>query len=79
MDVTVADLRGLLGSPDDGAILVLVEGRLRTVPADARDSGAIPVISRAALDERLEGRPATDRELELIAATLTTGIAEQGA
>ncbi|MGK3204396.1 hypothetical protein [Amycolatopsis sp. MEPSY49] len=76
--VTVDDLRGLLESPLPDPVLVLTAGRLRVEPADAETAGASDVITRADLRARLDGEEATDHELELIAATLTTAIVQRG-
>ena len=75
--VTVEELRRLLESDLHDPVLVLTEGRLRVEPSDGRTAGASEVITRGDLRERL-GDAAADRDLELIAATLTTTIVQRG-
>ncbi|MEU4249827.1 hypothetical protein AB0F15_20705 [Amycolatopsis sp. NPDC026612] len=75
--VTVDDLRGLLGSDLPDPVLVLTGGRLRVEPSDRRTAGASEVITRGDLRERL-GDAAADRDLELVAATLTTAMVQRG-
>ncbi|QRP50090.1 hypothetical protein [Amycolatopsis sp. FDAARGOS 1241] len=77
-EVAVGHLRELLASTLPDPVLVLVEGRVRVEPRDTETPGAGDVISRAGL----RGRPgaateSTDRDLELIAATLTTAVVQR--
>ncbi|SFW70599.1 hypothetical protein [Amycolatopsis australiensis] len=77
--VTTGDLRALLGSALPDPVLVLTGGRIVVEPGEDRTAGASEVITRGDLRQRLAGGEATDRELELIAATLTTAVVERGA
>jgi hypothetical protein len=76
--VTIEDLRRLLGSSLADPVLVLTGGRMEVEPADAGTAGASEVITRSDLRVRLDGKEATDPELELIAATLTTAVVQRG-
>jgi hypothetical protein len=78
LKVTIDDLRRLLGSSLPDPVLVLTAGRMEVEPADAETAGASDVITRADLRARLDGEEATDHELELIAATLTTAVVQRG-
>jgi hypothetical protein len=75
--VTVDDLRRLLDSDLPDPVLVLTEGRLAVEPSDARTAGASEVITRGDLRDRL-GEADGRRDLELVAATLTTAIVQRG-
>jgi hypothetical protein len=72
-EVTVEDLRGLLRSDVPDPVLVLTGGRLVVEPSGDRTAGASEVITRGDLREQLD-----DRDLDLIAATLTTAIVQRG-
>ncbi|WP_410667591.1 hypothetical protein [Amycolatopsis sp. cmx-4-68] len=78
LKVTIDDLRRLLGSSLPDPVLVLTGGRMVIEPAGSETAGASDVISRAALRDRLDGSEPTDRDLELIAATLTTAVVQRG-
>jgi hypothetical protein len=79
LKVTVDDLRELLASPIPDPVLVLTGGRIRVEPADAETAGASDVITRDELRHRLaDAAEVTDRDLELIAATLTTAVVQRG-
>lgn len=73
------DLRALLDTENDDARLVLQEGRvqLRTDAADT--TGAVTIISRAGLRERLAGATPDARRLLEQAVELDTEIASLGA
>ncbi|MEV6898665.1 hypothetical protein [Amycolatopsis sp. NPDC051372] len=77
--VTVDDLRELLAASLAEPVLVLTEGRLRVEPPTA-GRPASDVVTRSELRRRLgdAGEPG-NRDLELIAATLTTAVGERGA
>ncbi|MGW4057695.1 hypothetical protein ACWEGE_05425 [Amycolatopsis sp. NPDC004747] len=78
MKVTIDDLRRLLGSSLPDPVLVLTGGRMEVEPADTETPGASDVITRTDLRAQLDGEEATDHELELIAATLTTAVVQRG-
>ena len=67
---------------DDDAVLVLIEGRAEVIDSDAIDDdehrGALEVISRADLVERLDGEDPSDHEIEEQAATLDATVDELG-
>lgn len=75
------DLRALLDTEDDGARLVLQEGRiqLRTGSAGEDTTGAVSVISRAELRNRLAGAVPDARRLADQAVELNTEISSLGA
>ncbi|WP_034271681.1 hypothetical protein [Haloechinothrix halophila] len=73
------DLRALLDTEDDDARLVLQEGRVQ-LRTDAGDTtGAVTIISRAGLRERLAGATPDARWLLEQAVELNTEIASLGA
>ena len=82
MSVTISsqDLRRLLDG-DEGSILVLVEGRVEVVTEDQKSDdafrGALEVISRSELLDRIGSRSREDR-LEAQAAALDTAVNELG-
>jgi hypothetical protein len=79
LKVTVDDLRELLASPLPDPVLVLTGGAMRVEPSGAGTAGASEVITRGDLRERLpEAAEVADRDLELIAATLTTAVVQRG-
>lgn len=79
--ITVDHLRELLDTQDGDAIIGLVGGEVRVIHADDRDAddnrGAIEVISRENLVERLGGDPSED-ELQARAEELTAATELQG-
>ncbi|WP_199439897.1 hypothetical protein [Umezawaea beigongshangensis] len=83
MAISAEDLRALIDSGVPDPTLVLVEGGVRTVRADDLDTdsyrGSLVLISRDELLDRLDGRSdASDAELEIIAATVSTGAETLG-
>lgn len=82
MTITSDHLRQLLDADDDDAVLVLIEGRAEVIDSDAIDDdehrGALEVISRADLIERLDGEDPSDHEIEEQAATLDATVDELG-
>ena len=79
--ITVEHLRRLLAADDEVAILGLVGGAVEVVEPEQRDDdelrGALEVISRSALAERLGDDP-TDDQLEDEADALTTSVHQLG-
>lgn len=74
------DLRALLDTENDDARLVLQEGRVQLRTDDAGElTGAVTIISRAGLRERLAGAPPDAQRLVDHAVELTTEIASLGA
>ncbi|MEU0884113.1 hypothetical protein ABZ345_36440 [Lentzea sp. NPDC005914] len=82
MPVPVDCLKQLLQSDRSEATLVLVEGRYVVAANEelATDAlrGALPVVTRDELLERAGGRPVADRELDEIAATLSSAVDNRG-
>ncbi|MGW4213512.1 hypothetical protein ACWEIJ_36385 [Lentzea sp. NPDC004789] len=78
MPVPVDDLKRLLQSDRPDATLVLVEGRYVVADRVEVASGALPVVTREELLERLGGRPITDRDLDEVAATLSSAVDNRG-
>ncbi|WP_434443443.1 hypothetical protein [Lentzea sp. E54] len=82
MPVPVNDLKLLLESTRPEATLVLVEGRYvvagRDELADEALRGALPVVSKTDLLQRLGGEPVTDHELAEAAATLSSAVDNRG-
>ncbi|BBY31890.1 hypothetical protein [Mycolicibacterium sediminis] len=81
MTFTSEDLRRLLDA-DDESVLVLIEGRTEVIGSDDVEDeeyrGALEVISRADLVERLDGEDPSDHEVEEQAATLDATVDELG-
>ncbi|MFF8033799.1 hypothetical protein [Streptomyces sp. NPDC016626] len=77
-----ARVRELRDARNDGAALVLLEGRARVVdtPSGEEDGtqGALVVISKRDLLDRLGGEP-TDRDLSDLAQILTDMVGKLGA
>ncbi|MCU1442519.1 MAG: hypothetical protein JWQ59_669 [Cryobacterium sp.] len=73
-DITTAHLRDLLDSRHEASIIALLGGKVAVLEGDGRDDiddqGALKVISRAELEERLGNDPGDD-ELSAQAAALT--------
>lgn len=82
MPVPVKDLELLLHSTKSGATLVLVEGRYVVADRDelATDAlrGALPVVTRDELLERVGEPPVTGRDLDEAAATLSSAVDNRG-
>lgn len=80
MTISSQDLRRLLDG-DEGSALVLVEGRVEVITADQKSDdafrGALEVISRSELLDRIGSRSSEDR-LEAQAAALDTAVNELG-
>jgi len=81
--ITADHVRELLRSPDRDPRLVLLEGRVRVVTAEEagtdRYRGAVEVVSRDDLADRLGPGEPTERDLESLAARLEAVVAELGA
>ena len=79
--ITVDHLRALLDSQDGDAIIGLIDGEVRVIHADDRDDdanrGAVEVISRDDLRDRLGGDP-SEVELQARAEELTAATELQG-
>lgn len=82
MAIPIEDLRALVESARQDAALVHVAGRYVVAGPDELGSdglrGALTVVTRADLLERLGGRPVTDHELEPVAATLGAAVDNRG-
>ncbi|WP_319428540.1 hypothetical protein [Mycobacterium sp. RTGN5] len=80
--ITADNVRQLLASDAD-TVLILVEGRIHVVDPAALDTdeyrGALQVITRDELIERVGGEPLSDHELVEQADVLDMTIAELGA
>ncbi|MER7489140.1 hypothetical protein ABTY20_25175 [Streptomyces sp. NPDC126497] len=77
-----AHVRELRDATNDGAALVLLEGRARVVDSPSGEEGgpegALVVISKRELSDRLGAAP-TGRELRELAQTLTDTVGKLGA
>ncbi|KJK46869.1 hypothetical protein UK23_22195 [Lentzea aerocolonigenes] len=78
MPVPVEDLKRLLQSDRPDAALVLVEGRYLVAGREELASGALPVVTRDELLERTGGWPVTDRDLDAVAAKLSSAVDNLG-
>jgi hypothetical protein len=78
MPVPVDGLKRLLRSDRPDAALVLVEGSYVVADSEGLASGALPVITRDELLERLGGQSITDRNLDEVAATLSSAVDNLG-
>jgi hypothetical protein len=80
--ISADDVRRLLEHDDPEAVLVLIEGRIEVVSPRQTDSpeyrGALQVISRDDLLQRIGAQDLSDRVIEEQAAILDTTIAELG-
>jgi hypothetical protein len=80
--ISADDVRGLLEHGDAGAVLVLVEGRTAVIPQSDIDTpqyrGALQVISRDDLLQRIGGADLSDRVVAEQAAILDTTVSELG-
>ncbi|MEU7278466.1 hypothetical protein AB0A69_06685 [Streptomyces sp. NPDC045431] len=76
-------VRELLALPDDGAALVLMEGRAHVVRPDrlasARCEGAAVLLTRGDLVDRIGTPSPSDHQVRELAATLRTMAGELGA
>jgi hypothetical protein len=81
--VTRDHVRELLAARKDSATLVLLEGRARVIAAAERDTdwyaGAVDVMSGEELAGRIGTDSPSDRELDMLAGTLNTMVAQLGA
>ena len=80
--ISAGDVRRLLEHDDPEAVLVLIEGRIEVVSPRQIDSpeyrGALQVISRDDLLQRIGAQDLSDRVIEEQAAILETTVAELG-
>jgi NADH dehydrogenase len=81
MTIESDDVRRLADA-DDGAVLVLLEGRVTVIGHDELDDdahrGALQVISRAELLDRVGGASLSDDDLVRQAAILDAEVSELG-
>ena len=79
--VTGDHVRELLNGEDD-AVLVLLRGRVEVILSPELDSercrGAMQVVSRRDLRERLSADPPSPGDLDAVAAALDAMVREQG-
>jgi hypothetical protein len=82
MPVPVKDLKLLLQSTRPQATLVLVAGSYVVAGQDELATealcGALPVVTRDDLLDRVGGWPVTDRDLDEAAATLSSAVDNRG-
>jgi hypothetical protein len=80
--ISADDVRQLLEHDDPEAVLVLIEGRVEVVSPRQLDSpqyqGALEVISRDDLLQRIGAQDLSDRVFEEQAAILESTVAELG-
>lgn len=83
MTISADDVRRLLASDVDDAVLVLIEGHTDVVPAEQLESdeyrGALRVISRSDLIGRARGAQLSEEQMAEEAAKLDSAISELGA
>lgn len=81
MTISADDVRGLLAADPD-AVLVLVEGRTAIISSADLESpqyrGALQVVTRAELVDRVGTAELSEREVVELAADLDTGVSEMG-
>ncbi|MGW0424900.1 hypothetical protein [Streptomyces sp. NPDC003015] len=81
--VTRDHVRELLAAREDSATLVLIEGHAQVIAAAERDTdryaGALDVMSAEELAHRIGTDSPTGRELDVLAGTLNTMVAQLGA
>lgn len=79
--ISAEDVRGLLRSEENNAVLVVVEGRVEVIGAGQLASadyrGALEVVSRDDLVQRIGENP-SEREIDEQAAQLDTAVSELG-
>lgn len=79
--ISVEDVRRLLQTEDNDAVLVFIEGRAEVISGPTLDSedylGALQVISREELLERLGEQP-SEHEVAEQAAILDAAVSELG-
>jgi hypothetical protein len=82
MTVSADDVRRLLAADEPDASLVLIEGRIQVLTAGEKDSdayrGALELVSRDELLNRIGGREPSERELEEQAESLDVAVRELG-
>ena len=78
MPVPVDGLKSLLRSERPDATLVLVEGDYVVADREEAAAGALTVVTREELLERLGGRSITDHDLDEVAATLSSAVDNLG-
>ena len=80
--ISADDVRQLLEHDDPEAVLVLIEGRIEVVSPRQTEApeyrGALQVISRDDLLQRIGAQDLSDRVIEEQAAILETTVAELG-
>jgi hypothetical protein len=80
--ISADDVRRLLEHDDPEAVLALIEGRIEVVSPRQTESpeyrGALQVISRDDLLQRIGAQDLSDRVIEEQAAILETTVAELG-
>jgi hypothetical protein len=80
--VTREHVRELLAAREDSATLVLLEGRAKVIAAAERSTdwyaGAVDVMSGEELARRIGTDSPSDRELDMMAGTLNTMVAQLG-
>ena len=83
MTVGVDDVRRLLASPEPGAALVVIEGRVDIATPSELDTdeyrGALQVATRQEVVRRAGGEELSDRELAEQAEELDTAVRNLGA
>jgi hypothetical protein len=82
MTISADDVKQLVQDEDADAVLVLIEGRAEVISQretySPRYRGALEIISRADLVERIGAEELSDHELAEQAAILDTTVAELG-
>ncbi|MFB0619323.1 hypothetical protein [Streptomyces sp. AGS-58] len=80
--ITADHLRELLDRGQDDAVLVLLRGRVEMVDNPESDpergQGAMTVVSRRELVERLDAEGTAPGDLDAVAAALDTMVTHQG-
>ncbi|MEU3861259.1 hypothetical protein AB0F03_28505 [Streptomyces sp. NPDC028722] len=80
--ITADHLRELLDRGQDDAVLVLLGGRVEVVDSSESDperaQGAMTVVSRRELIERLGAQGSASGDLDAVAAALDTMVTHQG-
>ncbi|OBJ53108.1 hypothetical protein [Mycobacterium sp. 1423905.2] len=82
MTVEAEDVRRLLDSSDEDAVLILIEGRTEVVTPDQLESddyrGALQIATRQDVVERAGGTDLSDREFAEQAEDLDTAVRNLG-